>query len=104
MSPDGTVAAVSQFEEDAVRIFDVSGAADPALLSTISGLGLADHLALVSRGAIAGRVFVPVVDPGSGDGFVAYVDIGAGNGVVGATRFRIGSTFEDIPVPVAVTP
>lgn len=98
ISPDNSVAAVSDWENDAVVIVDVRG--PPAVVSTISGVGLAEQMALVKSGAFAGRVFVPEVRA-SGGSFITTIDLGDGVGTRGAAYALDGA---DIPVGIAIAP
>ena len=102
IAPDLSVAAVSVWEDDSVLIFDVTGAGAPTLITRLGNLGLAEQMAMLERGAHAGRVFVPIVSPAGGS-FVVAVDVGAGTGIRGA-EFLLGDAIADIPVAVAVQP
>jgi hypothetical protein len=98
ISPDNSVAAVSDWENDAVVIVDVVGA--PSVVTTISGVGLAEQMALVRSGAFAGRVFVPEVRAAGGS-FITTIDLGDGVGTRGVS-YRLND--DDIPVGIAISP
>ncbi|HEY1101406.1 MAG TPA: hypothetical protein VGF99_20880, partial [Myxococcota bacterium] len=97
VAPDGSVAAISDWEADAVHIVDTTGAA-PRIITSLTGFGLAEQMAMITDGSFAGRVFVPEVR-GAGS-FVSAIDLGGGAGTRG-TAFPLAD--EDIPVSIAVT-
>jgi len=102
VAPDATVAAVSQWEEDAVVILDVRGPGAPSVATTITGVGLAEQMALMASGPQAGRVFVPEVRA-SGGAFITAIDLGGGTGVKGVS-FALGDGTADVPVGIGLQP
>jgi hypothetical protein len=98
IAPDNSVAAVSDWEADAVVIVDVRATA--SVITTFSGIGLAEQMALVKSGAFAGRVFVPEVRA-SGGSFITAIDLGDGVGTRGASYVLDDA---DIPVGIAISP
>lgn len=98
IAPDNSVAAVSDWENDAVVIVDVRDV--PSVVTTLSGVGLAEQMALVRTGAFAGRVFVPEVRA-SGGSFITTIDLGDGVGTRGAS-YTLDDT--DVPVGIAISP
>jgi hypothetical protein len=72
----------------------------PSVVTVITGVGLAEHMALVDRGPHAGRVFVPEVRP-AGGAFITTIDIGAGTGVKGVS-YALADGFDNIPYSVSV--
>ena len=105
IAPDATVAVVSNFEDNALHVLDVSGPGDPTAVRTLTGLGLADHLAVITHGALAGRVYVPVTGGGVGSGStVVAVAVGGGDAVVVGTVADLGDNTEDLPEAIAIAP
>jgi hypothetical protein len=98
IAPDNSVAAVSDWEGDAVVIVDVVGT--PSVVTTISGVGLAEQMALVKTGTFAGRVFVPEVRAAGGS-FITIIDLGDG---VGTRGVSYALNDDDIPVGIAISP
>ena len=98
VAPDGTVAAVSDWDANAVALIDVSGPDAPRLITKLTGLGLAEQMAMIPTGRYAGRVFVPEVRA-SGGSFITAIDLGNDAGTRGASYALTG---EGIPVGIAV--
>ena len=60
-SPDGDVLLVSDWDADLVWVFDVS--ADTLVAAgSVPGIGLAEHMTMVARGASRGLVLVAAVN------------------------------------------
>ncbi len=105
VAPDGTVAAVSNFEDNALHILDVTGAGDPTEVRALNSLGLCDQLTMIERGALAGRVFAPVTDGSNpGGSFVVSIQLGEGDAVRDPERFALGTAIADLPGAIAIAP
>jgi hypothetical protein len=72
-------------------------------VSRVSGIGLAEQIAMVSRGTLSGRVILPSVDSAAGPN-VASLEITGPGMVRDLGQVNLGMTSEDIPGAVAVTP
>jgi DNA-binding beta-propeller fold protein YncE len=98
-SPDGSLLLVSDWEADAVHVFDVSGdTLEPG--DAVSGVGLAEHLAMVSRGASAGLVLAAATNA---VGNIQLLQISAG-AVTRVGQLDLGDGIDDIPWTLAVQP
>lgn len=73
------------------------------IADTLTGIGLAENMAQITRGALTDRVFVTSVDA-SGEPNIAVVDV-TGHGMASvAGMTNLGSGSENIPVGIAVQP
>ncbi|MFO0729104.1 MAG: hypothetical protein U1E65_35315 [Myxococcota bacterium] len=101
-SPDGQTALVTLLEPGKVVVFADRGA---GFVETErkSGIGLAEQMAMVSRGSLSGRVLLPSVD-GNGGPNIASLQITGPGVVTDLGQVNIGMSSEDIPEAIAVTP
>ncbi|MCB9539305.1 MAG: hypothetical protein H6704_24075 [Myxococcales bacterium] len=101
-APDGETALVSRLEDGIVSV--VADTEDGwQVVDDIGGVGLAEHLAIVQRGAQAGLVFAPSVSPADGPQLVTLQV--EGPGVVRHVRtMLLGEGSPQIPGPAAVAP
>jgi hypothetical protein len=102
ISPDGTTALVSQLDEDRVRVLGISGG-QVTLGAAITGIGLADQMAMVSRGSLAGLVLVSSVDP-SGEPNLARLRFTGPGTVENLGQTDLGAGVQNIPGALAITP
>lgn len=101
-SPDGATALLSLPESNAVLVLARSGT-QVTKGAMIRGIGLADQMAMVSRGSLAGLVLVASIDT-SGMSNVARVRF-TGPGVAeDQGQTNLGDTMTDIPDAIAVMP
>ncbi len=99
-SPDGRHALVTQPQEDKVAIIDVDDGVF-AVSGAIAGVGLADQMALVSRGALTGTVLVTSINQ---VGRIAILQFDAAAGAVDTGHVDLGAGLESIPNAVAIMP
>ncbi len=98
-SPSGELLLVSDWEADAVHLFDVR-ADTLAPVGQVSGVGLAEALAVVARGAHAGLVLAAATNA---VGNVQLLQI-SGTAVDDLGQVDLGDGVEDIPWAIAVQP
>lgn len=101
-SPDGRTALVTLLQPGRVVVLADRGAGFVEV-SRVSGIGLAEQIAMVSRGTLSGRVILPSVDSAAGPN-VASLEITGPGMVRDLGQVNLGMTSEDIPGAVAVTP
>lgn len=101
-SPDGTTALISLLSPGHLAVITDPGTGW-AEVDRIRGIGLAEQLAMVSRGALSGRVYVPSVDANGGPN-LASVAFGMPGVVSNLGQIELGSGNEEIPGPIAITP
>jgi hypothetical protein len=103
-SPDGQTALVTQFQPGKVAVLTDLGAG-LALADEVGGIGLAEQMAMISRGSLSGRVFVTSVDPSEATGpNIAMLRIASPGVVTELPQLNLGSGSENIPGAIAVTP
>jgi hypothetical protein len=103
-APDGATALVSVLDPGSVAVLSRVAAGDFTLARTLTGIGLAEQMATVTRGTHAGTVFVPSVDANGGPN-LAVLRIGPGAGdATDVGQVELGAGAENIPGAVAVTP
>lgn len=101
-APDGETALVSRLEDGIVSV--VTNTEDGwQVVDDIGGVGLAEHLAIVQRGAHAGLVFAPSVSPADGPQLVT-LQVEAPGVVRHVRTMLLGEGSPQIPGPAAVAP
>lgn len=101
-SPDGRTALVTLLQPGRVVVLADRGAGFVEV-SRVAGIGLAEQIAMVSRGTLSGRVILPSVDSAAGPN-VASLEITGPGMVRDLGQVNLGMASEDIPGAVAVTP
>lgn len=101
-SPDGTTALASRFQPGRVAVLADLGAG-LLVQREIAGIGLADQMEVVRRGALSGRVYIPSVDPNGGPN-VAMLRIDGRGIVTDLGQVELGSGSVNIPDAIAITP
>jgi hypothetical protein len=101
-STDGRTALVTLFEPGQIAILSDLGSGFVEV-DRISGVGLAENMAHLTRGALQDHVFVTSVD-GSGEPNIAIVRITGPGAAAIAGMMNLGSGSENIPVGIAVQP
>jgi len=101
-SPDGRTALVTLLQPGRVVVLADRGSGFVEV-SRVAGIGLAEQIAMVSRGTLSGRVILPSVDSAAGPN-VASLEITGPGMVRDLGQVNLGMTSEDIPGAVAVTP
>ncbi|MEW5851010.1 MAG: hypothetical protein AB2A00_19645 [Myxococcota bacterium] len=99
-SADGQTALVSLLQPGKVVALSNPGTGW-AVSQTVTGVGLAEQMAIVRRGALNGRVLVPSIDPNGGPNVVSLQITGPGQ-VEDLGQVELGSGSEQIVVPIAV--
>lgn len=101
-APDGRTALISQLQPGRVAILsDLGSGLQEA--GSVTGIGLADQMAMISRGMLSGRVYIPSIDPQGGPN-IAMLSIDAPGIVANLGQFELGNGSENIAVAIAVTP
>lgn len=101
-SPDGQTALITLFQPGHV-VIATDGANGWQERSRIRGVGLADQMALLSRGPHSGTVFLPSVDPNGGPN-IARIRINGPGMVSDLGQTELGSGSENIPGAIAIQP
>jgi len=101
-APDGETALVTMAEGGEAAVLDTSGG-EALEVDRVGGIGVADQMAMVTRGALSGRVILPAVDPGSGPKMVMLQIDGPGQ-VRRVSELALGRGGPNIPAAVAVSP
>ncbi|MCK6548326.1 hypothetical protein L6R52_20935, partial [Myxococcota bacterium] len=101
-SPDGATALASRFQPGRVAVLADLGAG-LVVQRQISGIGLADQMEVVRRGALSGRVYIPSVDPNGGPN-VAMLRIDGRGMVTDLGQVELGGGAVNIPDSIAITP
>jgi DNA-binding beta-propeller fold protein YncE len=96
---DAETVLVSRWDDDAVTVFDISGGT-LAQTGEIAGVGLAEHMDVVTRGSAAGLVLVAATNAG---GNIHLITAGAG-AAASAGAVQLGAGFEEIPATLAIQP
>src|SRR5262249_46515313 len=102
-SLDGQTALISQVEPGSVTVLSIAGART-AGASTIKGVGLAEHMAMVRRGKNAGLVLIPSIDPSDSQSNVSMLHIDSPGKVTDLGQVEIGDGDKNIPVAIAIAP
>ena len=101
-SPDGQTALVSRPENNRVAILTDEGSGfEPT--GEVKGIGLADQMALISRGQLDGTVLLPSVDSNGGPN-IAVIRIDGVGIVSDLGQVELGSGSVNIPDAIAVMP
>jgi hypothetical protein len=101
-SVDGTTALVSQEEPNQIAILADRGMGF-VRVGTLTGIGLPDQMAMVARGALAGRVLAAAVDPSTTPNLTS-IHLGVAGQAMNVGQFSLGPGNQDIPGPVAIAP
>lgn len=101
-SPDGTTALISLLSPGHLAVITDPGTGW-AEVDRLRGIGLAEQMAMVARGSLSGRVYVPSVDANGGPN-LATVAFGMPGVVSNLGQLELGSGNEEIPGPIAITP
>lgn len=101
-SPDGETVLISAGEGNRVQVFRHQAGRLTATTS-LRGVGLADGMAMVERGPLAGTVLVPSVDPNGGPN-IAILSITGPGTVSDRGQLELGSGSVQIPGPIGLVP
>jgi len=99
-APDGSTVLLTLAEPGAVVVL-VAGDDGVEEAARVGGIGLADQMAAVERGSLAGLVLLPSVDPAGGPN-VAMLQITGPGEVRDLGQLELGRGSEQIPTAIAV--
>jgi len=101
-APDGHTFLVTQWDGGRVAAFtDAEGDWEESMV--VTGIGLAEQIAMVQRGSLSGLAIVPSVDP-AGEPNLAMVRVTGSGQVSDQGQLDLGSGFTNIPDAIAVAP
>lgn len=101
-SPDGATALVTQFSTNRVQVLSKPGATWQ-ISQTVTGIGLAEQMAMVKRGSLSGRVYLPSIDA-SGPLNIAVLQITGPGQVQDLGQFDLGNGSPNAPTGIAIMP
>jgi hypothetical protein len=102
-SPDGQTALITREEPGKVDVLADMGNGF-VMVHEISGIGLPDKMAMVSRGMLSGHVYLPSVDNSAAGSNIAKLAITGPGMVADQGQFNLGSANTEIPDAIAITP
>jgi hypothetical protein len=101
-SPDGLTALVSQEQPNKIAVLTDRGSGW-AVVDTLTGIGLADKMAVVSRGSLSGRVLAAATDPVTTPN-ITMIQIHGPGMATNLGQFSLGPNSQDIPDSITVAP
>lgn len=99
-APDGVTGLVTRFEPGRITVLLDQGNGHE-VVDEVTGLGLAEDMAIVARGSQSGLVLVPGVHPADGS-LINVLDVQAPGMVVKAGRLKLGDGLDQIPGAIGV--
>lgn len=101
-SPDGETALVTQFSRNRVQVLSKPGATWQ-ISQTVTGIGLAEQMAMVKRGSLSGRTYLPSIDT-DGPLNIAVLQVTGAGQVQNLGQFDLGDGSPNAPTGIAITP
>ncbi len=101
-SPDGATALVSQFSTNRVQVLGNPGGGWQ-ITDTVTGIGLAEQIAMIRRGSLAGRAYLPSIDA-SGPLNIAILQVTGPGQVQNLGQYDLPPGSPNAPTGIAIVP
>ena len=101
-SPDGATALVSQFSTNRVQVLSNPGGGWQ-VSDTVTGIGLAEQIAMIRRGSLSGRAFLSSIDA-SGPLNIAILQVTGPGQVQNLGQYDLPPGSPNAPTGIAIVP